>query len=71
MFTRNIIRTEELEELGLELEWNGHYLNLLLRKDGSCIDCRSYFWNIEEVTFEMMLPEIEDYINDIVGGQGE
>lgn len=64
MTNRFFFRNDVLDELGLEIEWCGHYLNLV--RDGKHIDCRSYHWDKIEVSYYDILPLIEEWTNDLL-----
>lgn len=60
MNIRTIFRTDELDELGYEIEWIGSYLNL--SRNGKHVDCRSYN---NKLSYDQAVILVEEYINDL------
>jgi hypothetical protein len=60
---RVIFRNAVLDELGLEIEWCGCYLNLLM--NGEQIHYRSYDWGKEQVYYCDILPMVDKWTNDL------
>ena len=60
---RVIFRNAVLDELGLEIEWSGNYLNLLM--NGEQIHYRSYKWDKKDIYYSDVLPKINEWTKDL------